>query len=98
MDIGDERGFFFIFFREEYVLNPLFFGENHRWENGTHTPEFPIERKFSDEDTVFDEFRKEIILATEDPNRDREVETRSFFANIRWSEIDGDTGRWEGES
>ncbi len=98
MDIGDERGFFFIFFWEEDILDPLFFGENHRWEDGTHTAELPIEGQLSDENTVLDEFRQEVILATEYPNRDWEVETWSFLPDIRWSKIDGDTGRWEGKS
>lgn len=93
VDPRDQRSLCRIFFGEKNTSISLFFSENSRRKNRTHWAKNPVECELSDKEGMLQKCQTKIKIGAKNSNRDRQIEARSFFPDICWSEIDRDSRR-----
>lgn len=92
IDIGYDGCFRDIRFREEYMLVSEFTREYRRWKGSLDRSHHPIECEFSEKERRSRDLLIEIIFFPKDSESDRKIVDRSFFFEVCWSEVHGDTG------
>ena len=92
IDIRYDRCFRHIRFRKKYILISEFAREYRRRKSSLDRSYHPIECEFSEKERRSRDFFIEVIFFPKYSESDRKIIDRSFFFEVCWSEIYGDTG------
>ena len=86
-NIGDERGFFCIFFGHNDRFHAKIFQTRNNRQNSVHSPQRTIQRELPDERSVFQKPSVQNSVLCKDSHRHGQVVICSLFFQIRRSKV-----------
>ena len=95
--VVDEAGLGHIVGGNDYPRHATETESIHKSEDSRYRPYAPVEPQFSEDAGIGQRVVGEFAAGAEQPECNRDFETRAGFAYTGWSEIHGDATQWPGE-